>query len=47
METNELQKYELIELPDRVDNAKLPKVKLVDITIEKKNKRMGSMGSMQ
>jgi len=30
------KKYELIELPDRVDNAKLPKIKLVDITIEKK-----------
>ncbi len=33
-------KYELLELPERVDNAKLPKIKLVDITFEKKNNRM-------
>ncbi|MEE9432397.1 MAG: primosomal protein N', partial [Melioribacteraceae bacterium] len=33
-------KYELLELKERVDNAKLPKIKLVDVTIEKKNKRM-------
>jgi primosomal protein N' (replication factor Y) (superfamily II helicase) len=33
-------KYELLELPERVDNAKLPKIKLVDITIEKKKNRV-------
>jgi len=33
-------KYELLELPERVDNAKLPKIKLVDVTIEKKKNRM-------
>jgi len=33
-------KYNLLELPDRVDNAKLPKIKLVDITLEKKENRM-------
>lgn len=33
-------KYELLELPERVDNAKLPKIKLVDVTLEKKNNRM-------
>ena len=33
-------KYVLLELKERVDNAKLPVIKLVDITIEKKKKRM-------
>ena len=33
-------KYELLELPDRVDNAKLPKIKLVDIKLEKKKNKM-------
>ncbi len=33
-------KFKLLELPERVDNAKLPKIKLVDVTIEKKKKRM-------
>ncbi|MBK8945193.1 MAG: primosomal protein N' [Ignavibacteriae bacterium] len=33
-------KYELLELPQRVDNAKLPKIKLVDITLEKKKNRV-------
>ncbi|MFA7287754.1 MAG: primosomal protein N' [Melioribacteraceae bacterium] len=33
-------KYKLIELPERVDNAKLPKISLIDISIEKKHKRV-------
>ncbi|MCB9219137.1 MAG: primosomal protein N' [Ignavibacteriales bacterium] len=33
-------KYKLIELPERVDNAKLPKIKLIDVTLEKKKNRM-------
>ncbi|MFZ1291864.1 MAG: primosomal protein N' [Melioribacteraceae bacterium] len=33
-------KYELLELPERVDNAKLPKIKLVDIILEKKKNRI-------
>ena len=33
-------KYKLLELNERIDNAKLPDIKLVDVTIEKKNKRM-------
>lgn len=34
------QKYVLLELKERIDNAKLPKVQLVDLTIELKQKRM-------
>ncbi len=33
-------KYELCELKERIDDAKLPKVQLVDITIEQKKKKM-------
>ncbi|MGK9368289.1 primosomal protein N' [Melioribacter sp. Ez-97] len=33
-------KYKLIELPERIDNAKLPEIRLVDVTIEKKKKKM-------
>lgn len=33
-------KHILLELPDRIDNAKLPDIKLIDVTIEKKKKRM-------
>ena len=33
-------KYELLELKERVDNAKLPKIRLIDVTVEKKKKRM-------
>ncbi|MCX6169300.1 MAG: primosomal protein N' [Ignavibacteriales bacterium] len=40
-------KYNLLELNERVDNAKLPKIKLVDITIEKKKKRMESIFSRE
>ena len=40
-------KYNLLELNERVDNAKLPKIKLVDVTIEKKKKRMESIFSRE
>ncbi len=36
-------KYKLVELPERIDNAKLPEIRLVDISITKKqNKLEGS-----
>ncbi|PKL82638.1 MAG: primosomal protein N' [Ignavibacteriae bacterium HGW-Ignavibacteriae-3] len=38
-------KYNLLELTERVDNAKLPVIKLVDVTIEKKKKQMESIFS--
>lgn len=38
-------KYKLLELPERIDNAKLPFIRLVDITIEKKQKRMANIFS--
>lgn len=38
-------KYTLLELPERIDNAKLPVIKLIDINIEKKKKRMESIFS--
>ncbi len=40
-------KYNLLELNERIDNAKLPKIKLVDVTIEKKKKRMESIFSRE
>lgn len=40
-------KYNLLELSERIDNAKLPKIKLVDVTIEKKKKRMESIFSRE
>ena len=36
----ETGKYRLLELPERVDNAKLPKILLVNVAIERKNKKM-------
>lgn len=33
-------KHILLKLPERIDNAKLPDIKLIDVTIEKKRKRM-------
>lgn len=33
-------KFVLLELPDRVDNAKLPQIKLIDVTDAKKKKKM-------
>lgn len=38
-------KYHLLTLSDRVDNAKLPVIKLVDLVIEKKKKRMDNVFS--
>lgn len=38
-------KYKLLELPERVDNAKMPKIRLVDVSIEKKNKLMENVFS--
>jgi primosomal protein N' (replication factor Y) len=39
------KKYTLLELTERMDNAKLPLIKLVDVTIEKKKKTMESIFS--
>jgi primosomal protein N' (replication factor Y) (superfamily II helicase) len=38
-------KFILLDLPDRVDNAQMPIIRLVDIVIEKKKKRMESIFS--
>ncbi len=38
-------KYKLLELKERVDNAKLPVIRLVDVKIESKQKRMESIFS--
>jgi len=38
-------KYKLLNLPERIDNAKLPKIELVNISIERKNKRMENIFS--
>jgi len=42
---SEIGKFKLLELKERADNAKLPEIKLVDITIEKKKKRMAHIFS--
>ncbi len=34
------EKYKLLNLNERIDNAKLPKIELVNVNIERKNKRM-------
>ncbi|MBA4309129.1 MAG: primosomal protein N' [Chlorobiaceae bacterium] len=39
------QKYSLLELPQRVDDAQLPKITLVNVVDEKKNKRMENVFS--
>ncbi len=36
----ETGKYEYLELKERIDEAKLPRIRLIDITAEKKKKRM-------
>jgi primosomal protein N' (replication factor Y) (superfamily II helicase) len=41
----ETGKYKLLELPERVDNAKMPEIKLVNISIERKNKKMENVFS--
>ena len=38
-------KYKLLNLPERIDNAKLPKIELVNISVERKNKRMENIFS--
>jgi primosomal protein N' (replication factor Y) len=38
-------KYVLLELKERIDNAKLPQIKLVDVVIEKKKNKMESIFS--
>lgn len=38
-------KYTLLELPDRIDNAKLPVITLVDVNKERKKKRMENIFS--
>ena len=38
-------KYKLLELKERVDNAKLPEIKLVNIIVEKKKKKMENIFS--
>lgn len=41
------KKYTLLQLPERIDNAILPQIRLVDVTIEKKKKKMESVFSHQ
>ncbi len=43
----QIGKYELLELPERVDNATMPEIKLVNVTIEKKKKKMENIFSHQ
>lgn len=38
-------KYKLLELPERIDNAKLPEIRLVNIAIERKKKKMENVFS--
>ncbi len=38
-------KYRLLSLPERVDNAKLPKIELVNIIVERKKKKMENVFS--
>ena len=38
-------KYELLELPERIDDAQLPEIKLVNVKIERKQKRMENIFS--
>jgi primosomal protein N' (replication factor Y) len=45
MNNAETGKYKLIELPERIDNAKLPRISLVNIAIERKKKKMESVFS--
>ena len=39
------KKYELLNLPERIDNAKLPLIKLVNIGMERKKKKMENVFS--
>ncbi|HKI77462.1 MAG TPA: primosomal protein N' [Ignavibacteriaceae bacterium] len=38
-------KYKLLELPERVDNAKLPEIELVNVSVERKKKKMENIFS--
>ncbi len=38
-------KYKLLTLPERIDNAKLPKISLINISIERKKKKMENVFS--
>jgi primosomal protein N' (replication factor Y) len=38
-------KYKLLRLPERIDNAKMPKIELVNISIERKKKKMENVFS--
>jgi primosomal protein N' (replication factor Y) (superfamily II helicase) len=39
------EKYSLLNLPERIDDAKLPKILLVDVLLEKKKKKMENIFS--
>ncbi len=39
------EKYKLLNLSERIDNAKLPKIELVNVNIERKNKQMENIFS--
>jgi primosomal protein N' (replication factor Y) len=41
----ETGKYKLLKLPDRIDSAKLPKIHLVNVSIERKMKKMENVFS--
>jgi len=38
-------KFKLIEMPKRIDDAKLPEIELVNVSVERKNKRMENIFS--
>lgn len=38
-------KYKLIELPERIDNAQMPDIRLVDLTVEKKKGKLDNIFS--
>jgi primosomal protein N' (replication factor Y) (superfamily II helicase) len=38
-------KFQLLEMPERIDNAKLPEIELVNVAVERKNKRMENIFS--
>ncbi len=40
-------KYKLLQLPERVDNAQMPEIKLINVSIEKKRKRMENTFSLE
>jgi primosomal protein N' (replication factor Y) len=38
-------KYKLLSLPERIDNAKMPKIELINISVERKKKKMENVFS--